>query len=241
MTEEEWLASESSFAMLCYLKSRSGRYRLRKHFGRAPTVRKLRLFLVECSRRVSGYLADERSFHALEVAERFADNRATSEELASAAVAAQAAYSDVRSTDRREEYYAAAVVLEAAREERRFNWTSALELCIYGADVAARLVGIAKANGENHELVEGEEKHQAALIRDLFGNCPSAESPTLGHKSQSVIDLAKAIYEERSFEGMPILADALEDSGCCDDSILAHLRNGQEHIKGCWLLDLVLN
>jgi hypothetical protein len=39
---------------------------------------------------------------------------------------------------------------------------------------------------------------------------------------------------------MPILADALEDAGCADAGILAHLRSLGPHVLGCWALDLVL-
>jgi hypothetical protein len=52
--------------------------------------------------------------------------------------------------------------------------------------------------------------------------------------------LARAIYQERSFADLPILADALEEAGCDEPSILAHCRQpGQPHGRGCWVLDLL--
>jgi len=53
--------------------------------------------------------------------------------------------------------------------------------------------------------------------------------------------LARGIYEERAFERMPILADALQEAGCDCDAILNHLRDANAtHVRGCWALDLVL-
>jgi len=37
-----------------------------------------------------------------------------------------------------------------------------------------------------------------------------------------------------------ILADALEDAGCADDVLLSHLRGPGPHVRGCWVLDLLL-
>ena len=44
----------------------------------------------------------------------------------------------------------------------------------------------------------------------------------------------------RDFAAMPILADALQDAGCDDEDILAHCREEREHIRGCWVVDLLL-
>jgi hypothetical protein len=52
--------------------------------------------------------------------------------------------------------------------------------------------------------------------------------------------LAAAIYDERAFDRLPILADALEDAGRTDADILGHCRSGREHVRGCWVVDLLL-
>ena len=237
MTEDEWSESENPFQMLCYLKSRPGKARLRTHFGRGPALRKLRLFLVSCCRRVAQYLSDERSINAIEVAERFADGFATFKELERAHGNARKAYSAVREKKAATEYCAAAVAYEAARSD--LNWTNAIESCIYGADVAT-MVPVAAAQGDDFAIKHREERHQAELLRDVLGNCPSLMRPTMDAPSQTVVDVAKTIYEGTTFEGMPILADALEESGCCEELVLTHCRSGQQHIKGCWVLDLIL-
>ena len=52
--------------------------------------------------------------------------------------------------------------------------------------------------------------------------------------------LARAVYDERAFDRLPVLADALEEAGCRDREILDHCRSGAEHVLGCWVLDALL-
>jgi hypothetical protein len=52
--------------------------------------------------------------------------------------------------------------------------------------------------------------------------------------------IARRIHEERAFHDLPILADALEDAGWTDQDILGHCRGGGPHVRGCWVVDLVL-
>jgi hypothetical protein len=48
------------------------------------------------------------------------------------------------------------------------------------------------------------------------------------------------MYDDRDFRAMPILADALEEAGCDNQDILSHCREPGEHVRGCWVVDLVL-
>lgn len=52
--------------------------------------------------------------------------------------------------------------------------------------------------------------------------------------------LAQAIYSDRRFSDLPILADAIEEAGCTDAEILAHCRAEGPHVRGCWVVDLLL-
>ncbi|MCE9530975.1 MAG: hypothetical protein K8T89_07610 [Planctomycetes bacterium] len=58
--------------------------------------------------------------------------------------------------------------------------------------------------------------------------------------TSNVVDLALAIYEDRAFDRMPILADALMDAGCDSDEIIHHCRGVGPHVRGCWVLDSIL-
>jgi hypothetical protein len=89
-----------------------------------------------------------------------------------------------------------------------------------------------------------EAAGQVALLRDIFGNPfhPSAELPpaVLGWGDKTVPRIADGIYEERAFDRLPILADALLDAGCEDEALIAHCRQAGAHVRGCWALDLIL-
>jgi hypothetical protein len=52
--------------------------------------------------------------------------------------------------------------------------------------------------------------------------------------------LAHLIYDQRRFTDLPVLADALEEAGCTDQTILDHLRGPGPHVRGCWAVDLLL-
>jgi hypothetical protein len=55
-----------------------------------------------------------------------------------------------------------------------------------------------------------------------------------------VLTLARSMYDERAFDRMPALAEALEAAGCGDQAILAHCRGSIAHARGCWVIDGLL-
>jgi hypothetical protein len=59
-------------------------------------------------------------------------------------------------------------------------------------------------------------------------------------RTPTVLALAQQLNGGRDFSAMPILADALQDAGCDNDDILAHCRCSGQHVRGCWVVDLVL-
>jgi hypothetical protein len=77
-------------------------------------------------------------------------------------------------------------------------------------------------------------------IRDLFGNPFRPVTVDPAWLTRNVIAIAEGIYEDRAFDGMPILADDLEESGCDDAEILDHCRSPAEHVRGCWVIDAIL-
>jgi hypothetical protein len=84
---------------------------------------------------------------------------------------------------------------------------------------------------------------QTAFLRDIFGNPfhPVPNDPCwLQWNDGCISQIARAIYGEGDFGRMPVLADALEDAGCSNADILAHLRGPGSHVRGCFVLDLLL-
>jgi hypothetical protein len=179
-------------------------------------------------------LSDSRSRKAVEVAERFAENDATVEELLRAEEDANDVWNEMA--------YAEDGVTDAE--------TDAADAATGAACYAEAAIGSAKS--ASHEAAhalsyEGhqasEQKHQGDLLRDLFGVPfhPVATNPSwLMWKDGTVVKLIEAIYQERAFNRLPILADALEEAGCTDAAILDHCRQPGEHVRGCWVVDLLL-
>ena len=87
-------------------------------------------------------------------------------------------------------------------------------------------------------------KDQAALLRDLFGfllfRPISINATWLAWNDGAIRKMAHVIYDARAFDRLPLLADALEDAGCTDADILSHCRTPAEHVRGCWVVDLLL-
>ncbi|MBI3409733.1 MAG: hypothetical protein HY040_15440 [Planctomycetes bacterium] len=82
-----------------------------------------------------------------------------------------------------------------------------------------------------------ERKTQAALLRDIVGN--PFKSQAVSHLP-SARDVALDIYRSRAFDKLPQLADALEKYGCNNAKILGHCWLPGPHVRGCWVVDLML-
>jgi hypothetical protein len=81
------------------------------------------------------------------------------------------------------------------------------------------------------------------LIRDIVGNpfrLVTAARAWLSWNEATIPKMAQGIYDERAVDRLPILADALEDAGCDNADILAHCRAPGPHVRGCWVVDLIL-
>jgi hypothetical protein len=82
--------------------------------------------------------------------------------------------------------------------------------------------------------------YQSTLLRDIFGNPFRPVTFNPHWLTATVQRLASLIYEERQFDKMPLLGDALEEAGCDNADVLQHCRAGGEHVRGCWVVDKML-
>jgi hypothetical protein len=123
--------------------------------------------------------------------------------------------------------------------------------CSYhtGLTRGAHLIIYLKDANENGPLQQRrtaaslERKAHVNLLHEMFGNpfqASRVDATWLVWNDGTVRRIAQAIYDERAFDRMPILADALEDAGCDDADILRHCREPGEHVRGCWVIDLLL-
>jgi len=92
-----------------------------------------------------------------------------------------------------------------------------------------------------------ERRAECHLLREVFGNPfrPATISPAW--RTPQVVALAQAASEERELPAgtldqarLAVLADALEEAGCDQADLLAHLRGPGPHVRGCWAVDLLL-
>jgi hypothetical protein len=247
MTETEWLNCTDPKAMLEFLRNQT-------------SERKLRLLAVACCRRIWPLIANEQGRHLVEVVERYADGLASDEELDAAdrehsfappdpsfshndAVAAYA-HEAVEQTGRHGEAYYAQV--RRGRRVRRARgaappnspgWESAA-----GASDQASATAAALAVDTPDWLPRrnAERVAQCLLIRDVFGNPfrPVAVNPAW--LTPGVVELARTIYDDRAFDRLTVLASTLEEAGCDNADILGHSRQPGEHVRGCWVVDLLL-
>jgi hypothetical protein len=77
-------------------------------------------------------------------------------------------------------------------------------------------------------------------VREQFGNPFRPVAFSKSWRTDTAIALARQMYESRDFGAMPILADAIQEAGCDNDDILSHCRGDGPHVRGCWVVDLVL-
>lgn len=211
MTEAEWLECTDPFKMWLMLENRA-------------TSRKRRLFGCACCRFIWDLLVDERSRCALEVAETFADGVVGEEERRTAQQAAQLAalcFTKTHTPD----YRRRAAADAAARVSRK---KGASQSAWAAASASGSVVG----------------KRESGVLRDLFGNSfhplPILDLRWLAWNDGTSHRIAEGIYGERAFDRLPILADALEKAGCTNTDILNHCRQPGEHVRGCWVIDLIL-
>jgi hypothetical protein len=228
MTEAEWLAATEPYGMLDFLRPKA-------------SVRKLRLFACGCCRQgVWPLLGDARSREAIEVAERFAEGAANRTALRTAWLAARAAATATNVPVRAATRHAATAAAHAAYRDRRCARGTA------GAIFSIAYYGVWPSGGPDRD---GQRAAHLALVRCVFDNPfrrRSVDPAWLTWREGTVSRLARLAYDERQLpEGaldpvrLALLADALEDAGCSDAELLAHLRSPGPHARGCWALDLV--
>jgi len=111
------------------------------------------------------------------------------------------------------------------------------------ADIVRQAIETALHASQATKWSETERRTQAAFLQDLFGNLFHSvviDSSWLAWNNHTIPKLAQAIYDDRAFDRLPILADALEEAGCTNADILNHCRQSGEHVRGCWVVDLLL-
>lgn len=218
MTEAEWLACETPSSMLGTLRRIGG-------------TRKARLLMVAACRRGEHLLDDPAYLALLGAVERVADGKLSPASLAryrtncpSVPFGEQQLWEEESEELDQSNLIKHAVWFSGDRDARR------LEECLEEA-----VQGL-----HRRPVIHEGFREQCQLIRDIYGNPFRLVAFSPEWQTSTVVALAQGIYAERAFDRMPIMADAIEEAGCDDGEILNHCRQAGEHVRGCWVVDLVL-
>jgi hypothetical protein len=253
MTEDVWLACTNLESLLRFLRGRT-------------SDRKLRLFAAACCRRIWHLFKDVGSRNAVEVFENFAEGLATAEELAGAIAEANdtcdwradevseadAEYSEDRTTyadyANAEAAYAAAYPSCFLTEELDEVLKAPRSVCTAVGCDAEAVAYFADEDDFSAKVVadvarQKEEVAQIELLRHIVGNPfrpVTLDTSILTWNDATIPALLSKLTDDQSSVPLPILADALEDAGFDNAEILSHLRGPGPHVRGCWVLDLLL-
>jgi hypothetical protein len=210
MTEAEWLACADPRIMLD--QTRHG-----------ETTRRLLFFALACFERVRTVTGVHDSYeaHALNLVERRAEG-----EPGDPAPHITAPIADhLRQTGR-------GLFLDLLRPTQEIDFPS---VCLHAAERAADW-----PYPRRPTTLTGEFAYQAQVLRDVFGNPFRRVEFDPTWRTSTAVLLARGIYDGDWFDRLPILADALQDAGCEDADLLGHCRGPGPHVRGCWVVDLVL-
>jgi hypothetical protein len=212
MTEAQWRSCTSPWPMLAFLQS-----------SPRATERKLRLFACACCRAIWPQITSRRCREAVEMAEQYADGLVDRKAMTSAG---KLAHGSIKYRGQVPHAH-----LAARSTALTFSPT-------YVPINVVRHVLKAQEEPVGSEVV-------CDLIRDVFGSVLFRSIPIeqrwLDWQERTVSRLAESIYTDQAFDRLPILADALEEAGCTDAEVLNHLRGPGPHVRGCFVLDLLLS
>jgi hypothetical protein len=237
LTPAEWHAGEDASRLLKHLQQHH-------LLGRRPGARrKLRLLAVAFCRSAWGDLTDPGCRAVIETAERFADGAAPRAELERAAATARRNYQRLESPDGGESFRR-----QTAREMWLLaRWTAepgagvgTIDLVALGVPLLLVRKHLPLEIGRWAGVVQINAGFLTPLVRCLFGDPfrPVAFAPAWN--TSAALGLARGVYDDRAWDRLPILADALEDAGCDEPAVLAHCRDAADHARGCWVIDGLL-
>lgn len=116
----------------------------------------------------------------------------------------------------------------------------ASELLQFVAELSLTLNPSMMADSFVWRLMPERSRVGCDIVRCIFGDSPQAVQFDRSWRSPDVVGIARAAYDTNDFTRLPVLADALRDAGCTNESVLAHCHNTRTHVRGCWVLDAIL-
>lgn len=234
-TEEDWLTSTSPCPTqeLAFVTTDDPPTRRKSQ----PSNRKLRLFGCACCRRIRRHLSADWAQECLVVAEAYCEGLVGQAELKASFLKAP------ESLLRRGGWHIKRVAEAAGAGEDLAVWAliAARDICApdEGMSQDELPLQLQRSHCPNRQD-PAERAAQPSLLRDIYGNPFRLPAFSSNWRTADVVAIASVMYESHDFSSMPVLSDALQDAGCDDADILAHCRGSEPHVRGCWVVDLLL-
>jgi hypothetical protein len=211
MTEAEWLTASDSLQMI-------------RTFEPLASMRKMRLLAVASARTFWSRIPIGTLRAAIEVAELCVDEPAELPKLGQNRLKVYRLSRGIGSEEEKDWYY---------DDDNRIAY-SAIDAAMFSHGHKPNY----DLGGPWSDLLFGMREALCPLMREILN--PFCQEVDSHWCTSTVLSLATGIYDEKAFDRLPILADALQDAGCDSEDILNHCRQPGEHVRGCWALDVVL-
>jgi hypothetical protein len=230
------------------LDENPSRYSDYNWFSENVPARKFYRFIAEIGRRLRHLMTEPGPIEMIDLCEKCAEGQITEDELGDVADEHRPSYSgesnasnwannlywwvaDRCKVNTRSVYHAAEV----------FALHAAVEAEILSPRAGYEEIQAVRERPSFAAVRERTQLEWGTLVRDIYGPnpfLPASFDPSW--RTSTALALASSMYESRDFAGMPVLADALEEAGCESADVLAHCRGPGPHVRGCWVVDLVL-
>lgn len=221
---KHWVESLSPYPMIQNLSN----------LGYRVSVRKMRLLGIACCQRLQDLPKDDDCVRAVRLAEQMIAGAASQDEVASLRLHLKKKYLAIVKGETHSP--AGLWCVGAAKNLLQEDIDYLREVPIYDGDADLSRVWCSA----NSATFCNELEAFADLWREVLGNPFHPVNFASRWRTEAVIELAREIYDSQAFDRMSLLADAIANAGCDDQRILAHCRYRGEHVRGCWVLDLVL-
>lgn len=235
MTEIDWFQSTDPRPLISFLLS---------NYGRSNIDRKLRMFALACCRELWGTLADEPTRTALALVEHIADGDQRPTQVGVIQLPVGQAVIDCDASDLGPVGWLGPPQGKGAEE--RFDMDAVplnLARFLEEAACARNVLWPSDWLVNRFEFAGLPPYRQLDFFRDVV-RCPAQpvhfQQAWLRSNGALVRRMAERMYAAEDFADLPILADALEDAGCTSSEILDHCREPRRHVRGCWVVDLLL-
>jgi hypothetical protein len=213
MSQDDWTVAEEPVALL-------------KMVEPIASDRKMRMLACGCCRLIWDDLSLEPVRAVVEMSEKYADGLVSADDLNESHNRAVITFVNTLHEQVR-------LLTEDPAEFTRFQKAARVNDCCHVGKLSSEKVSDLLS-------AQGVKERGSELLREIFGNPFRPVSFDPAWRTSTAVALAQQMYDGRDFSLMPIPGDALQDAGCEHADILDHCRSAGPHVRGCWVVDLVL-